>query len=162
MKQTLHLNLSELSQADSKALLRMFKKQHGEAFTKMLDKQHSISVAVGGSQYEEKGNPTYIVSSETFRLIPIGNIIFKSKSNSRATTYEPLFMGDVSFLERYKISNEKMNELHKIMKKNKTDILTDGHKFYSTFGECLGVVEHKRFDELLKENDDKIRELLYS
>ena len=52
-------------------------------------------------------------------------------------------------------TDEQDKEIIKLMKKHKTDILTDGEKFYTRFGIGFGEVYHKKLQMYL--NDEAFR-----
>jgi hypothetical protein len=162
MRTQLNIDFSKLSDSQMAVIEDIFKEQHGETFNNMLERNHCFTLACGGSPYEEKQNPIYVTGSETFRLIPLGEIRFRWNKNSRMTKAEPIYIGEVDQSgERIRISEADEKRLYKIMKKHNTDLFTDGDDFYTTFGACIGKVDHPRFRKLLEENNEVIRELLY-
>lgn len=55
-------------------------------------------------------------------------------------------------------TNEQEKQLIKFMKKNKTDILTDGYRFYTRCGAGFGEVYHKKLG--LYRDDPTFKELV--
>jgi hypothetical protein len=60
------------------------------------------------------------------------------------------------------ITPETEKMLHKLMKQNKTELLTDGHDFFTTTGEKITQIKHPSFDSLKSIYSDEIKEFLYS
>lgn len=163
MKTQLNIDFSKLTDQQMSNIIDIFAEQHGKEFDNMTKYSHTFSLAIGGTNSEEKQNPIYVVASETLRLIPLGNFGFTFTKNSRMTRQEPIYGHDVDTSgERLMIPKTEGKRLMKLMRKHKTDVFTDGHDFYTTYGEeCIGKINHPRFREQLEIENEKIHELLY-
>ena len=89
-----------------------------------------------------------------YNLIPIGNIQFSFKRRKNR-----LYVGDVTIYhdENMTMDEPTFKEVMKSMKKNKTDILTNGTEFFTRTGEReITRISHPFFYTLL-EMDDEIK-----
>ena len=102
---------------------------------------------------------------ETFNilnLIPIGDINFKFKKNSRAKGTN-IYIGELHIMDNTdrKITPETTKAVMKMMKKAGSDLLTDGRNFFTTRGEVITQIDHPTFNTILEDNKEEINELLY-
>jgi len=94
-------------------------------------------------------------ATKKFNLYPIGDIAFVFDKKSRRKG-KRIDVRDVSIFSetRMKIDADTEKALMKAMKEKGSDLLTDGRKFYTTFGSEIGQIDHKQFSielELHKE-----------
>ena len=89
---------------------------------------------------------TAVVTTK-INLIPLGNISFSFK---RKTKDNVINVGDVKMYHEnsIKITDEQIKKILKVMKKAKTDLLTDGFKFYTTTNNAVTQIDHDKFREL--------------
>lgn len=102
---------------------------------------------------------------ETFNilnLIPVGDINFKFKKNSRAKGTN-IYIGEINIMceTDRKITPETTKAVMKMMKKAGSDLLTDGRDFFTTRGEVITQINHPSFNNILEDNRDEVNELLY-
>jgi hypothetical protein len=100
--------------------------------------------------------------SKNYLLIPIGNINFSFKRRKNR-----LYVGDVTFFhnENMTMDEPTFKEVMKSMKKNKTDILTNGTEFFTRTGEReITRISHPFFYTLLDMDEEiksKIKQLRF-
>lgn len=108
---------------------------------------------------------------ETFNimnLVPIGKVSFKWNKNFRRNTErQNVYIGEVTIMceTDRKITKETFDKLMKLMKKAKSDLLTDGRDFYTTRGEVITQIKHGSFHsvlEMAKSEGVDINIMLYS
>ena len=95
-----------------------------------------------------------ITGTKTLNLITIGNINFSfSKRKGR------LWIGEMHIKHDTSVDIDEKTEktLHKIMKADKTEVLTDGRDFYTTTGEKITQIEHSSFNGLLTAEENKMK-----
>ena len=95
-------------------------------------------------------------------LIPIGDISFRfNKSTSSSGT--TIYVSDLHILceTDRNITPDTEKKLLKIMKKAKTDLLTDGHDFYTTRGTVVTQIKHPLFKLIKEQHKKEINELLF-
>lgn len=105
--------------------------------------------------------------TKTFRLIPIGKVSFSFK---RKTNLSHDFSKDIINVDEINIlcetdvniTAEQETILLKTMKKAKTDLLSDGHSFFTTRGKKITEIRHSRFREILNHDEDVINKFRYS
>jgi len=92
----------------------------------------------------------------TYRLEPFGKFVIKWKTNQ---TWKPniIPLGELELKHDtvMHLTEEQDKEIIKLMKKYKTDILTDGKKYYTRFGRGLGEVWHEKLT--MYENNETFR-----
>ncbi len=104
----------------------------------------------------------------TLNLIPIGKVSFKWNKNFRRNTErQNVYIGEVNIMceTDRKITTETYDALMKLMKKAKSDLLTDGRDFYTTRGEVITQIKHGSFHsvlEMAKSEGVDINVLLYA
>lgn len=79
----------------------------------------------------------------TFRPVPNKGISWKKRKDK-------IYVGDIRFhnypdILVWPITDNQRKELMKFMKKEKTDVLTDGKYFFTTVNDGLVRVEHPEF-----------------
>ena len=100
----------------------------------------------------------------TFNLITIGQVRFRWNKKFRhdGHTMNILVADMTTHCETDRnITPETEKALHKMMKKNKSELLTDGHHFYTTTGTKLTRVSHPSFAQLKNIYSEEIHELLF-
>ena len=82
-----------------------------------------------------------------FSIEPIGDIHFRFNKNARVKKGKVIWTRDVTIKEdtRLNIDTDTYQKLMKEMKAKGSDLLTDGKKFYTTFGEQIAEIEHPQF-----------------
>lgn len=82
-----------------------------------------------------------------FSIEPIGDINFKFNKKARVKKGKGIWVGEVKIKEdtRLDIDADVYKKLLKEMKAKGSDLLTDGRKFYTTFGEQIAEIEHPQF-----------------
>ena len=90
-------------------------------------------------------------ATKSFNLYPIGDIAFVFSNKSRRNG-KRINVRDVHILTetRMKIDTDTEKALMKAMKEKGTDLLTDGRKFYTTFGDEIGQIDHEQFSRELE------------
>tara|TARA_R110000803_G_scaffold202309_1_gene267416 strand:+ start:1331 stop:1657 length:327 start_codon:yes stop_codon:yes gene_type:complete len=105
-----------------------------------------------------------IQTYNTFNLIPIGKVRFRFNTKFRRNTEtQNVLISEVNIMcdtDRM-ITPETEKELLKMMKKAKTDLLTDGRDFYTTRGNKITQIYHGGFHSIMVMEEEKIKELLY-
>ena len=128
---------------------------------------HDLSTQTGRNEYAESkaerkarldqeiGLLSFTATkSKKYLLIPIGKINFSFKRRKNT-----LYIGDVKFFhdENMTMDEPTFKEVMKSMKKNKTDILTNGTEFFTRTGEReITRISHPYFYSLL-DMDDEIK-----
>ena len=108
-----------------------------------------------------------IETFNTMYLIPIGKVSFKWNKNFRRNTErQNVYIGEVNIMceTDKKITKETFDALMKLMKKAKSDLLTDGRDFFTTRGEVITQIKHGSFHsimEMTKAEGVDINVLLY-
>ena len=100
----------------------------------------------------------------TLNLIPIGKVSFKwNKKFRRNTERQNVYIGEVNIMceTDRNISTETHDALMKLMKKAKSDLLTDGRKFFTTRGNVITEIAHGSFEGIRGMHQEEITELLY-
>jgi hypothetical protein len=96
----------------------------------------------------------FTTKPKTLNLIPIGNINFSfTKRKGKLWVGELNIKHDTSM----DIDKETEKALHKLMKVNNTEVLTDGRDFYTTTGEKITQIDHPSFDSLLSLEENKMK-----
>lgn len=104
---------------------------------------------------------------ETFNvlnLIPIGKVSFKfTKRFKPSLERQYVYIGEMEILQSTdrKISPETYKAVMSMMKKAKSDLLTDGHDFFTTRGEVITQIKHGSFASIKAMHKEEIHELLY-
>lgn len=101
-----------------------------------------------------------LIKTEKFHeLKPYGKFTIKWKTRQghlpRIIPFDEL---NFDSRETLPTTDEQDKQIIKFMKKNKTDILTDGYRFYTRCGSGFGEVNHKKLG-LYRENE-AFRELV--
>ena len=83
-----------------------------------------------------------VTKSFDFKPVPTKGISFKKRKDK-------IWIGSITFHNEpentYPISDTQRKELIKFMRKEKTDVLTDGKYFYTTVNAGLVKIEHPEF-----------------
>jgi hypothetical protein len=89
-----------------------------------------------------------ITGTKTYDLLPIGNVRFTHIENVKDGR-NPKFMwiGDITIMHETKVTCM-----------NKSDLLTDGKRFYTTTGKSITQIAHDRFMEILEEEKVYVQE----
>jgi len=92
--------------------------------------------------------------TKKFNLIPIGNINFSFKKRKGK-----LWVGEMYIKHDTSVTIDKETEkaLHKLMKAEKTELLTDGTDFFTTTGEKITQIDHSSFRGLLEAEENKLK-----
>ena len=87
-----------------------------------------------------------VILTKKLNLYPIGDVVFVFDKKSRRKG-KRILVSDVHILNETKLSIdvETTRKLMKLMRKAKTDLLTDGEKFYTTFGYFIKEIKHHWF-----------------
>lgn len=87
-----------------------------------------------------------IILTKKINLEPIGDIAFVWDNKSRRKG-KRILIRDIHILHETMLSIDADSEkaLMKWMKQRKTDLLTDGQKFYTTFGSVIKEIKHPQF-----------------
>lgn len=87
-----------------------------------------------------------VILTKKLNLYPIGDVVFVWDKKSRRKG-KRILVSDVTILTetRLSIDVETEKKLIKSMKEAKTDLLTDGEKFYTTFGGAIQEIKHNWF-----------------
>ena len=105
-----------------------------------------------------------IKTYNTFNLIPIGKVRFRFNNKFRRNTEtQNVLISEVDIMcdtDRM-ITPETEKALMKMMKKAKSDLLTDGRDFYTTRGNKITQIYHGSFNSVMSMEQEKINELLY-
>jgi len=103
-----------------------------------------------------------IETFNTMNLIPIGDVKFRfdKKQYGKGTK---VYVGDVNIMNETdrNISDATEKALMKEMKKAGSDLLTDGHDFFTTRGNKITQIKHSSFEPIRDENRKKINDLLF-
>ena len=94
-----------------------------------------------------------IETFNTMNLIPIGKVYFKwSKKFKVNHDRQDVYIGEVNIMceTDRNISKETYDALMKLMKKAKSDLLTDGRDFYTTRGQVITQIKHGGFHSILE------------
>lgn len=85
-------------------------------------------------------------ATKNFDLYPIGDIAFVFDKNSRRKG-KRIRVSDVSIYSETQMNIDAVTEkaLMKAMKEKGSDLLTDGNRFYTTFGGKIGEIDHEQF-----------------
>ena len=120
-----------------------FDEEDRELLRKMYDRLDKEQYAKGGSvEFETR---------KKFKLTPIGDIAFVFDSKSRRKGKRILVSNvDIIQSNRHKISEADNKRLMKAMRKKGSDLLTDGTRFYTTFGTDIGEIKHPQFEKELE------------
>ena len=91
-------------------------------------------------------------ATKTFSLEVIGDIRFRFKNRKYRGDQKDIWVGEVDMFDntRMTLDVETYKKLMKEMKAKKSDLLTDGRNFYTTFGECIGMIAHPQFQKELE------------
>jgi hypothetical protein len=104
-----------------------------------------------------------IQTFNTMNLTPIGKVSFKFNKNFRVNSKrQNVYIGDVTIMGETdrQISTETYKALMSMMKKAKSDLLTDGRDFYTTRGEVITQIKHGGFYSILNMHEDEDEDLL--
>jgi len=110
-------------------------------------------------------NTLNFVGTKKFRLIPIGKVSFTFAQKTKITPERALInANDMHFMceTDADISPEVKKALMSEMKKAKTDLLTDGHDFFTTRGDKITQIGHRYFYTILGENKELVHKLLFT
>ena len=94
-----------------------------------------------------------IETFNTMNLVPIGKVSFKWNKNFRRNTErQNVYIGEVNIMceTDRKITKETFDKLMTLMKKAKSDLLTDGRDFYTTRGQVITQIKHGGFHSILE------------
>ena len=87
-----------------------------------------------------------------FSIEPIGDISFVFNSKSRRKG-KRILISEVHIVAetRLGVNEDDYKALMKLMKEKGSDLLTDGKKFYTTFGDfCIAEIRHPQFEKELE------------
>lgn len=89
-----------------------------------------------------------LTATKTVNLIPLGKITFRFGEgfgqNDRINVCDVEILYDTNL----DLTADQVIAIKKVMRRAKTDLLTDGHKFYTTRGDVLTEIKHPRFTEV--------------
>lgn len=100
----------------------------------------------------------------TLNLITIGQVRFRwNKKFKRTGNTHNVLISEMHIMceTDRNITPETEKAIHKMMKANKSELLTDGHDFYTTRGTKITQVKHGSFESLKNIYSEEIHELLY-
>ncbi len=91
-------------------------------------------------------------ATKLFSLEVIGDIKFKFNSRGRNPKGKVILVADISTFDNTRMTIDEDTEkmLMKAMKEKGSDLLTDGRKFYTTFGGQIGEIAHPQFAKELE------------
>ena len=91
-------------------------------------------------------------ATKTFNLRVIGDIRFRFKNRNYKGEQKDIHVDNVRMYDntRMSLDKETYKALMKEMKAKKSDLLTDGRNFYTTFGEVIGMIGHPQFQKELE------------
>lgn len=94
-----------------------------------------------------------ITGTKTLNLIPIGNVKF-----SFTREKNKVYIGELNIMceTDINITVEQEKELLKLMKQEKSDLLTDGTSFFTTRGPRITQISHQSFNQWLEIEKEKI------
>ena len=99
----------------------------------------------------------------TLDLIPIGDIKFRfdRKQYGKGTK---ICVADVHIMceTDRNISDETEKSLMKLMKAKGSDLLTNGHEFYTTRGNKITQIRHESFEAIKEDSRAEINKLLFN
>lgn len=100
---------------------------------------------------------------QELNLIAIGDIRFDFNRKSRKRKGTIIYVGEMDILNETDkpISTETEKALLKMMKKQGSDLLTDGRDFYTTRGNVITQIRHRKFYEAKEQHKEECHELLY-
>lgn len=123
------------------------------------DESKGMEKAMGRRAYEsvgtmdkmDKGGSVEFETRKKFKLTPIGDIAFVFDSKSRRKG-KRILVRDVDIIQsnRHRVSEADNKRLMKEMRKKGSDLLTDGTRFYTTFGTDIGEIKHPQFKKELE------------
>jgi hypothetical protein len=89
-----------------------------------------------------------VIGTKKLHLVPVGNVSFSFKKRK-----DKLYIGEIDIKHEtlVNITPEVEKALHKLMKAEKSELLTDGNYFYTTTGESITQIAHPTFYPLLSE-----------
>ena len=115
-----------------------------------------IKKDMGFELIDEKLTMT-LVKTREYKLQPYGKFAlkFKTKKNYLPNII-PLFELDILHETSYPLTSEQEKVVIKLMKKTKTDVLTDGEKYYTRTNGGITEISHTKlhkykYDESFKE-----------
>jgi hypothetical protein len=89
-----------------------------------------------------------LIKQKTFNLKPFGNFNLKFKTRQQhLLNIIPVSELNIFHETSMPMTPVQEKELVKLMKKSKTDILTDDSKFYTRIGESLTSVSHPKLNK---------------
>jgi hypothetical protein len=95
-----------------------------------------------------------IIATKHLDLFPIGDVSFTFKKNSRRKG-KCIWIGEVDILHETELQITPAEE-KALLKMSKSDLFTDGEKFYTTFGPRIMQIKHRQFQlELEMYNEQK-------
>jgi hypothetical protein len=107
--------------------------------------------SVGTMDKMAKGGTVEFETRKKMKLTPIGDIafVFDSKSKRKG---KRILVREVDIIQnkRHRISEADSKRLLKEMRKKGSDLLTDGTRFYTTFGTEIGEIKHPQFKQELE------------
>jgi len=100
-----------------------------------------------------------ITGTKTYDLLPIGNVRFTHIENVKDGR-NPKFMwiGDITIMHETKVNIADGEEKALFTCMNKSDLLTDGKRFYTTTGKSITQIAHDRFMDILEEEKVYVQE----
>jgi hypothetical protein len=91
-------------------------------------------------------------ATKTFCITVIGNVRFRFKDRKYRGEQKDIYIGSVDIYDNTTMSldQETYKALLKEMKAKKSDLLTDGRNFYTTFDCSIGMIAHPQFQKELE------------
>lgn len=96
--------------------------------------------------------PLKILATKKFSFLPFGNFTISMAKNPKNSP-NVLDFNTLSIFQdsRVKVTEHGDNEIVKMMKKYKTDILIDGIEFYTRLGDDICRVDHVKIQKLVSD-----------
>jgi hypothetical protein len=94
-----------------------------------------------------------LIKTKTYKLEPYGHFVFKWQEPRGGAKPHHIVISELNnkFESAMPLSKEQDNEIVKFMKKHKTDVLTDGFKFYTRNGDDLVEIWHEKLAQYKKD-----------
>lgn len=101
---------------------------------------------------EVKGQIIQVIQNVTLDLHQLGNVRWSfDKPTRKLKDYQRIKIADVKIIYSSEIQISESTESF-ILAMGKSDLYTDGKKFYTTFGTCIREIEHPLFNKILNES----------
>ena len=105
-----------------------------------------------------------IKTFNTMNLIPIGKVSFSfDRKFRKSSEVQKVWIGEINIMcnTDRKITEETEKALMKMMKEANSDLLTDGHDFFTTRGAVITQIMHGSFNGIKAGHRKEIHELLF-